>query len=173
MTQALNLKRCRVSLNTVLRSHWEVQRAWRCPPLGCCHICPLYRRRRTPAAVSWDATLQWRSETRTESPRASHLQQEHTTTISQTENTIQALMSSSECVCSPVSTSAMSMKWSSEADASIFPSWLKLSVRTGQSSLRDSEILCEDYYKNKTNVLVSTNYNQWTFIFEELKVTRK
>ena len=36
---------------------------------------------------------------------------------------------------SPVSTSAMSMKWSSEADANIFPSWLKLSVLTGQSSL--------------------------------------
>lgn len=35
----------------------------------------------------------------------------------------------------PVSTSAMSMKWSSEADANIFPSWLKLSVLTGQSSL--------------------------------------
>ena len=27
------------------------------------------------------------------------------------------------------------MKWSSEADASIFPSWLKLRVLTGQSSL--------------------------------------
>ena len=29
----------------------------------------------------------------------------------------------------------MSMKWSSEADANIFPSWLKLNVLTGQSSL--------------------------------------
>lgn len=38
----------------------------------------------------------------------------------------------------PVSTSAMSMKWSSDADASIFPSWLKLRVLTGQSSLRQS-----------------------------------
>lgn len=37
---------------------------------------------------------------------------------------------------SPVSTSAMSMKWSSDAEASIFPSWLKLRVRTGQSSLQ-------------------------------------
>ncbi len=35
----------------------------------------------------------------------------------------------------PVSTSAMSIKWSSEAEANIFPSWLKLSVLTGQSSL--------------------------------------
>lgn len=35
----------------------------------------------------------------------------------------------------PVSTSAMSMKWSSEAEASILPSWLKLRVLTGQSSL--------------------------------------
>lgn len=38
----------------------------------------------------------------------------------------------------PVSTSAMSMKWSSEAEANILPSWLKLSVLAGQSSLQEN-----------------------------------
>lgn len=36
---------------------------------------------------------------------------------------------------SPVSTSAMSISRSSDADASIFPSWLKLIVLTGHSNL--------------------------------------
>lgn len=39
----------------------------------------------------------------------------------------------------PVSTSAMSMKWSSDAEANIFPSLLKLSVLTGQSSLQSEQ----------------------------------
>lgn len=46
----------------------------------------------------------------------------------------------------PVPTSAMSMKWSSEAEANILPSWLKLSVLTGQSSLQHQQ------QKNKRDV---------------------
>lgn len=34
----------------------------------------------------------------------------------------------------------MSMKWSSEAEANIFPSWLKLRVLTGQSNLWQKEM---------------------------------
>lgn len=43
--------------------------------------------------------------------------------------------------CLPVSTSAMSIKWSSEADANILPSWLKLRVLTGQSNLQNSQVM--------------------------------
>ena len=43
----------------------------------------------------------------------------------------------------PVSTSDMSMNVSSEADANILPSKLKLSARTGQSNLQTNTILSE------------------------------
>ena len=62
----------------------------------------------------------------------------------------------------------MSMKWSSDAEASIFPSWLKLRVRTGQSSLQNNHITGKSMREKKEKENNINSREQFRDQFEDI-----